>query len=162
MRKRIAKQQQIGRRASPGDQMYLEDGTPHGLFEACNGNRYIVTEDLGPVAIALRHRFLPPFTWEYLDEQLLEYGRWLGPYRLLVKEFASRQGRLGTIKIERGNASLTCPGHTGHLQPIHIGLFKTKGRQFFAGWEIECLATKSTFFEWVQRKSTKLVLTPLD
>lgn len=63
--------------------MGLNASTPPGLFEADNGERFIVSDDIeAMIAIVLRHHKLPTHTWLTLGNQSATVGRWWGPYRI--------------------------------------------------------------------------------
>lgn len=92
--------------------IYLNDQTPPGLFVACKGNKYIVTDDFDcRVAIALVHRTLQPFTWQFLDPTPLEYGRSRAGYELLLTQAVPRKRiskGAGIIGTQERYADIDC------------------------------------------------------
>ncbi len=52
-----------------GADVYLDRDIGLGLFEACNGNKYLITNVCGAkVALALQHRHVPAFTCHRLNQ----------------------------------------------------------------------------------------------
>lgn len=156
----------LGENLSFGDTIYLDADTPCGLFEACNGNKYIITEDFSTkIAIALVHRHLPPFTWQGLHQQPLEYGYWYGPYR--IRLIHALRGKLtnrrpGTIAVGDRHASVEC-GYVGQKSAlISLGYVGAKGFDFrdFDGWLVEPTAVGEPFFQQMPRGNTSVVLRP--
>jgi hypothetical protein len=63
-------------RSNFGFDTYLNRDADYGLFEACNGNKYVVTQDFNlKIAVVLTHCHVPPFTYKVLGQQPIEYGQ---------------------------------------------------------------------------------------
>jgi hypothetical protein len=141
------------RRMILGQEAYLNRDTQCGLFEASNGNRYLVTWDYDiKIAIALSHRHLPAFTGQGLAHQPLEHGQWWGPARLRLTHpvvggyFRKRPGVIG---FEENFGHVWCrSGRRGGIA-TSLGYVHAKGlrdTRHFKGWSLEPLEIQYPFF----------------
>lgn len=140
------------RAISVGDNTYLDADIPCGLFEACNGHRYLIARDNDfKFAVALTNRNLPTFTWQRLGSQPLEYGRWRGPCRLrLTHALAMDSSKtLGTVGIGDGSATLLCRTGKHRKNWMPLGLVGRAGYEFcdYDGWILEAISSGQPFFE---------------
>jgi hypothetical protein len=154
------------RHLSVGQHTFLDAGVPNGLFEADNGNRYLITHDDGgyvdrKFAIVLQHFNLQRFSTLELTDQKLESGTWRGPYRLrLYHSFrgeapVTEPGYVGVCVS--GEVVLRCCGKKSHPDTLAIGNVgqKNGGRVCssskndwcdFDGWAIEPSDAANSFF----------------
>ena len=118
------------RNVVPGQQTTLDAGTPNGLFEADNGNLYLVThEDDDNIdhkfAIVLRHYNLQRFTSLMLTAQSLEWGTLHGAYQLRLTHSLHGEApyfEAGDICVDREDfLFLSCWGKKHHPRRITIG-----------------------------------------
>jgi len=135
-----------------GQDAYLDRDIGYGLFQACNGSKYLITADLGvKIAIALSHRFLPAFTFVPLSHQALDYGEWWGSCRLSLTHPAPRGSRTapGRIGIIEHYASMDCCSETGRAQAIALGAIGSDAHHWreFDGWAFEPAEVSHPFFE---------------
>jgi hypothetical protein len=123
-----------------GEEMYLNRDTPNGVFEACNGNKYIITtwQDL-PTLIALGHRHLEPFTWDGLGKWPMEFGKWWGPYQLiLTHSTTSKLEKPGIINVGESAVTMHCPDGEGGENWVDLSDIRPDadpGR--FDGWSVQ-------------------------
>lgn len=143
-----------GTRSLPvGNDTYLNRHTEHGLFEACNGNKYLITEDCGiNIAVALSHRHLLPFTCQPLGLQPLEYGQWWGPCRLRLTHAVPRRDarmKLGTLGLMGPYATIDCRSAGGGTHGVPIGAIGAApyGFRDFDAWALEPIELHYPFFE---------------
>lgn len=118
---------------STGMETYLNTRIWRGLFEACNGHRYLIVQrPERMIAITLRHTYLPAFSYQTLHKQPLEYGQWWGAASLRLTHGA--KGRVprnttGLITVKDDYVFLSCHGEDGKVEWVHIA---------FAVWRDEC------------------------
>lgn len=173
----MAKSSERGLHSKKAKLIYCEDAylnvyTPPGLFEAVNGNKYLITEnniidDESGVkaAIALVHRHLPPFTWQALDQQPLESGTWHGRYQIRLLNALAEECDMhfpGVISTGDRHASIQCRHLDGRVQMINIGYVGRDGFEFrdFDGWAVESPNLRDAFFKQSPEGNTDLVLQP--
>lgn len=144
-------------RLSVGQDTYLDKSIEHGLFEACNGNKYLVTRDNGiKFAVALSHRHLPAFTCQPLTRQPLEYGQWWGPCRLRLTRAWPHGSRTepGVVGFFENLACLDCRPIDGVSSSITIGRIFSDDycMRDFDGWALEPIEINYPFFERLPRE----------
>lgn len=148
---------------SVGQDAYLDRDTSFGLFGACNGNRYLITQDFDrKVAIALSHSSLPPFTWQFLNETPLEYGKWLGGYRLQLTHTVPDTQDIGIMQIGDRCSGLQCVGLGGHPNSINLGHVGRRGWDMvdYDGWSLLTEVTREVFFVREPTANAELMLRP--
>lgn len=155
---------------------YLNEFTPNGLFEASNGNKYVITSSEGidenssliliKYAIALVHRHLRPFTVQILGEQALEHGYWYGSFLIRLASALPEEcalGFSGVISLGDKHASIQCQDLRQNYQMVSLGRVGPKGFEFrdFDGWAIEpTTRVGGPFFEKPPNGNLNLVLRP--
>lgn len=172
---------QISRPLSVGEQTSLSAATPFGLFEACSGNRYLVTEEYAedrgdtyiPVAITLNHLHLPRFSWQRLSDEPLEFGIWRGPFRLrlmhsLPHDHDVSYDKPGLIGIAQQDANILCRAGRGRCRWMSLGAVGEKGFDLcnlhetdwldFDRWAIEPITAEHPFAERTRSRTGNVVL----
>lgn len=132
-------------------QAYLNNRMPRGLFEACNGNKYLVVQDSDEkYAIILSHAHRPAFTHCDIKRRPLEYGTWWGRSRLRLTNAVKGRGEAapGILKIEDSWVLLSCFDSRGSLQwcPIGWGAGNAAEGMKFDGWGLEAEEVDYDFF----------------
>lgn len=134
----------------PGEATYLDNEIWPGLFEACNGNRYLIaTERNCGRAIVLNHDYLPRLTTIKLDKRHREYGNWWG--RLQVRLYHIATGvapdeRPGLISFQGTDCYLSCVGKSGRVSLMRIGFSGEVCRTLcFDGWSLDASSIGHAF-----------------
>lgn len=135
----------------------LNSETPAGLFQPHKDHKYLVI-DYGDakIAVALANPHLPPFTWFGLCSIDVDWGRWLGPYRLRLIHAvpAFRDGEPGTIQLCDGAAFIHSRGlnsEDGYFPLADVGADLSRDRNY-NGWTVEAVSER-LFFERSHRRT---------
>ena len=132
-------------------QAYLNNRMPRGLFEACNGNRYLIVQcDLKKYVVVLAHAYHSAFAYCKLKRRPLEYGTWWGRARLRLTHAVDGDAAdaPGIILIEGGWVLICCADLQGSLHwcPIGWNAGEAKEGMKFDGWKLEAEDVEYDFF----------------
>jgi hypothetical protein len=137
---------------SVGEYAYLDGEIDVGLFEACNGDRYLIvqTSAVFRVAISLSHGSRGAFRWTALEDRPIQYGRWWGPWQLTLNHAfpEQKEDRRGIITCSDGELTMECRGRGGAMESIFLGPSRGASNSFaFDAWSIHAKKVEFPFLE---------------